>query len=348
MTDRRTTRWPLFRSLSSIILVAGLSTVAAVPAHAQDDVTDVLLEAEDLMAEGSFTDAVKLLRKTARSNPDDFELQVTLGRAYNGAGAFKNGVTAAKAAITLAIDDPQRALAHNNLGIALFAQGEGDTADFPAAAQAFEKVLEISGGQANSARASLAEILLQLEQDERAVALLKEYLEVDPQAPRARRARSLIENPLRARVALAPEFDVATLDGEFLALEDLAGKVVLLDFWGTWCGPCHDAVPGLRDISRRRSKAPFEMISISNDSDEQKLRAFIKDNRMDWPQVWDRQREIIADYQVGSYPSYLIISHEGIIVYRSSGWSTSKDVEVRNEVNRAIREARKAEKSARN
>lgn len=314
----------------------------SMPMSAQPEVTDQVVEAEGLISRGEFAQAAKMLRQVVKKQPDNFEVQMTLSRAYIGTGAFKNAATAARAAIDLAATDPQRALAHNGLGVALFANGEGDPEEFTEAADAFEKVLEISQGQANSARASLAEVLLQLEQDERAVELLEEYLEVDPNAPRAQRAKQLIENPLAARVAIAPSFDVATLDGEFLALDELEGSVVLLDFWATWCKPCHFAVPGLRTLAKKRDKVPFELISISTDSDEEALKRFIDENRMTWPQVWDEHGEIARDYGVRSYPTYLLINHEGVVVYRTSGWGERKDMEIRNEVNRALRAARKA------
>lgn len=335
-TGRKTHRTLLRPVL--LFLACWIST----PLSAQTEVAQNVLEAESLLAKGEFAKAAKLLRKAVKDHPDNFEVQITLSRAYVGAGASKDAAAAARAAIELAQTDPQRALAHNGLGVALFASGDADSAQFLEAANAFEKVLEISKGQANSARASLAEVLLQLEQDDRAVELLREYLEIDPDAPRARRAQQLIENPLTARVAIARSFDIATLDGEFLALDELKGSVVLLDFWATWCKPCHLAVPGLRSLAKKRDKAPFELISISTDSDQEKLKLFIDENRMNWPQVWDERGEIARDYGVTSYPTYVVIDHEGVVVYRSSGWGSSKDMEIRNEVNRAIRAARKA------
>ena len=111
----------------------------------------------------------------------------------------------------------------------------------------------------------------------------------------------MIENPNRARVTYAPDFSFADMSGEYISSKELLGKTVLLDFWGTWCGPCVLATPTLVNLNRSFSKPPakdvpaaFIMLGISSDKkeDEQKLRDYVAKNNMNWPQF---QRSDAAD-----------------------------------------------------
>src|SRR5215218_1784706 len=99
----------------------------------------------------------------------------------------------------------------------------------------------------------------------------------------------MAENPRRARENYAPDFSFTSSEGEHIALGDLRGKVVLLDFWGTWCPPCVDSVPELRTLHKCYSNEPwFVLIGISSDNDEEKWQEFTVKNKMIWPQYRDR------------------------------------------------------------
>ena len=137
---------------------------------------------------------------------------------------------------------------------------------------------------ANYLHFNLGLVLLREGRDADGVAELKEELAIRPNGPQADRARSMIENPRRAREAFAPNFSVVTLDREFVDLGSLKGKVVLLDFWGTWCPPCVAAIPTLKDLQKRHAKDRFVLLSVSSDGDEAVVRTFTEKNRLDWPQ----------------------------------------------------------------
>ncbi|QNI33114.1 TlpA family protein disulfide reductase [Alloacidobacterium dinghuense] len=88
---------------------------------------------------------------------------------------------------------------------------------------------------------------------------------------------------------LAPPFSVTTIDGRRVSLDDLAGKVVLLDFWATWCGPCIEALPHMKRIAQEFADEPLVILSVSLDSDanDQKWRTFVARNQMTWLQARD-------------------------------------------------------------
>jgi len=88
-----------------------------------------------------------------------------------------------------------------------------------------------------------------------------------------------------AAARLAPAFSVSTVDGRQISMDDLQGKVVLLDFWATWCGPCREALPHIRNVAKKFQGQPLVILSVSLDSDEE--REFIGKNEMNWPQYRD-------------------------------------------------------------
>lgn len=82
---------------------------------------------------------------------------------------------------------------------------------------------------------------------------------------------------------MAPTFSVTTTDGQRVSMDDLQGKVVLLDFWTTLCGPCREALPHMQNVAKKFRGQPLVILSMSLDSDEQKWREFIGKNEMTWP-----------------------------------------------------------------
>jgi thiol-disulfide isomerase/thioredoxin len=136
------------------------------------------------------------------------------------------------------------------------------------------------------------------------------------------------------------------LSGDYLTAEDLKGKVLLLDFWGTWCEPCRMAVPGLRSMSRRMKDDPFVLVSVSTDDDEAALRDFIAKNEMTWPQVWDKDRTFTRKCGVSYFPTYVLVSPEGEIVYVVRGWGEEIERDLYARLSAAIRAARKSTKQA--
>jgi thiol-disulfide isomerase/thioredoxin len=113
----------------------------------------------------------------------------------------------------------------------------------------------------------------------------------------------------------APAIEVTTLDGKKLALDKLRGKVVLLDFWATWCGPCVQEIPNMLSVHKEFGmREDFVMISISLDQDERAVRGFIEARKMTWHQVFGESggAEKAADtYGVNAIPALFLIDRQG-------------------------------------
>jgi len=114
-----------------------------------------------------------------------------------------------------------------------------------------------------------------------------------------------------------PDFQVKDLDGKPLSISGCKGKVVLIDFWATWCGPCVAELPNVLKAYDKYHKDGFEIIGISLDKDQKKLETFIKDKQMTWPQFFDGkgwQNELGQKYGVNSIPATYLLDREGVII----------------------------------
>lgn len=332
------------------LLFLPLLALLALPAQGQAPAPpawqETLEEGKDLLEEGKPSEAVKAFRQADKmAGGSCVECQLGLAAAFNQLSAFKETLKSTDSVLKLTAEPADLIRAHHHRGLALYALAGDDVAKLKQAEESFRRVLELSRGEANTARFNLGMALLKQARDEEGVAVLKEYVEKEPESKDAKLARNLIENPLRARKRLVPDFELATLGGEYLTAADLKGKVILLDFWGTWCAPCVAAVPSLRLLSRRMRDDPFVLLSVSTDHDEAVLKDFIAKNKMDWPQVWDKDHELSEECQVSRYPSYLLVSHEGEIVYMTSGWGEGIERELLQKVAGAVRAAKKSAKA---
>lgn len=334
----------MWRRTATALLFLLFLAVPRAEAGQDDPVVATLEEAEALFAEGNAKDAVKTFKKARKAEAEpSFRGAIGLARSFNNLGAFKDAEAVAREAVELAATPMEQASAYSQLGIAFYARGSADSQELRQAEEALRKVIELGDGTIKGSRFLLGLVLLKQERDDEGVAVLKQYLGEELDGPVADRARELIENPLRARVDLVPDFEVVTLNGRYLTPAELAGKVVLLDFWGTWCKPCVAAIPHLRRLNLRSEKDPFVIVGIASDSDESMFRDFVAEHEMIWPQYLDQDSEVTRQtFQVDRFPTFIVVDHEGVMVYRRSGWSEAIGAEVSARVGQAIRAAKKA------
>ena len=115
------------------------------------------------------------------------------------------------------------------------------------------------------------------------------------------------------------------LDGSEENLSAYAGKVVLVDFWATWCGPCVGALPDLRELASAYPEERFEILAISVDDEVETVVEFMEEEPMPWAQ-WHvgADSEIVRTWQVRAYPTYVVVDEDGTILGRSSRLTESK------------------------
>jgi peroxiredoxin len=115
-----------------------------------------------------------------------------------------------------------------------------------------------------------------------------------------------------------PNFTATTIDGQQISLDKLEGKVVLLDFWATWCQPCLAELPNVTRVYKKYHKQGFEIVSISLDRTKQALTQFVKQRDIEWYQIYDRGRprsqSIAGQYGVRGIPRMILVGADGEII----------------------------------
>jgi thiol-disulfide isomerase/thioredoxin len=140
---------------------------------------------------------------------------------------------------------------------------------------------------------------------------------------------------------VAPEVLCLNIDGDKDdKLSNYKGKVVVLDIWATWCGPCKAMIPHEREMNEKLKGKPFAFISISGDDKKETLTAFLEKEKMPWTHWFADRKGILKDWNIRFYPTMYILDHKGVI--RAKGL---RGEELEKKVIELIAEAEKSNKS---
>ena len=120
---------------------------------------------------------------------------------------------------------------------------------------------------------------------------------------------------------VVPNFSVTDLDGKPISLQNYRGKVVLLDFWAVWCPPCIVEMPNVKRVYNTYKDQGFDIIGVSLDTDETRLRNYLKENNVPWRQIFSGQKwnsPLAQKYHIRSIPAPWLIARDGTLISREA------------------------------
>ncbi len=115
----------------------------------------------------------------------------------------------------------------------------------------------------------------------------------------------------------APDFTLRNLEGESVSLADYKGKIVILNFWATWCGPCRKEMPDLEKYYREYNQ-DVVVLAVNTDSNND-VKGFADGLQLTFPIVLDEKSEILKQYEIISYPTTYFIDKKGVIQAKQIG-----------------------------
>ncbi len=138
----------------------------------------------------------------------------------------------------------------------------------------------------------------------------------------------------------APDFSGKDLNGNSVKLSDFTGKVVLLDFWASWCVPCKKSMPFLIEYYNNNKDTNFIILAVNVDTDNDNFKNFRSKMEQDFPftVILDNENKIIKKYNIEAMPTTLFINKKGIIKSITTGFTNDSPKEYSVEIEKLLKE----------
>lgn len=117
----------------------------------------------------------------------------------------------------------------------------------------------------------------------------------------------------------APDFSLPDLTGKKIQLKDFRGRLVFLNFFATWCGPCREEMPGMERLFRTHRDKGFVVLAVNLQESAETVRPFVKELQLSFPTVLDAEGTVSREYGVRALPVSFLIGRDGNIVWRAIG-----------------------------
>jgi peroxiredoxin len=136
----------------------------------------------------------------------------------------------------------------------------------------------------------------------------------------------------------APAFSLQARDGGSVALGDLAGQVVLVNFWATWCGPCREEMPHLEALYQRYSDLGFTLLGVNVEEDASGADKFLAETPVSFPIPFDPANEVSRLYEVIAMPSTVLIDRSGQLRFIHHGYKPGYENDYQSQIRALLRE----------
>lgn len=136
----------------------------------------------------------------------------------------------------------------------------------------------------------------------------------------------------------APDFSLNDLDGVEVSLSNLRGKIVLLEFWATWCPPCRESIPAMNELYKKYNDKGLVLLGISVDKGQniaEDIRAFIREYSIKYPIAID-SKNVNTLYGVYSIPTLILIDKAGKVALKNIGFSPEMEKRLSSEIERLL------------
>lgn len=136
---------------------------------------------------------------------------------------------------------------------------------------------------------------------------------------------------------VAPIFELRDLDGKKVSLSEFRGKVVLLNFWATWCAPCRAEMPSFENLYRNFKGKGLVVIGVSVDNSDRTVKSFVREKGITFPILLDEKKEVsFDDYGVIGLPVTFLIDRKGNIVEKFFGERQWDSEEIKERIKRLL------------
>jgi len=125
----------------------------------------------------------------------------------------------------------------------------------------------------------------------------------------------------------APALVRNDLDGKSVSLQDYRGRVVLVNFWATWCDPCREEMPSIERLREKMAGKPFDVITVNYGEAPARVNEFLKRQRLSLPVLLDTDKKAADEWKAGGLPMTFLVDAKGNIRYSAFGecdWSSGE------------------------
>ncbi len=136
----------------------------------------------------------------------------------------------------------------------------------------------------------------------------------------------------------APNFTLKSLNGKNLKLSEMAGNVILVNFWASWCGPCLQEMPLLNNIHKKYEPLGFTVLGVNVEENSDNARAFLADRGVDFPVLLDNKNLVSKLYDVVVMPTTVLVDRDGNMRFLHQGYKSGDEAQYRKMVKKLLRE----------